>query len=72
LTVPVAPGGAVGALGAASAVAEPAFLKVIWAWATLPSVMPASAPRSSKARAIPRCQRESSSIMVRVAFITVL
>src|SRR6267143_2611452 len=49
--------------------AELELRKAICACAALPSVMPASAPISSTARKIPRCQRGSACLrVVRVAF----
>src|SRR3989454_9936179 len=52
--------------------AEVALRNAICACAGLPSVMPASAPISSTARTIPRCQRGSACLrVVRVAFIVI-
>src|SRR2546421_1873579 len=51
--------------------AEVALRKAICACAVLTSVMPASAPISSTARTIPRCQHGSACLrVVRVAFIS--
>src|SRR5438093_971267 len=52
--------------------AELELRKAICACAVLASVMPASAPISSTARKIPRCQRGSACLrVVRVAFIVI-
>src|SRR5882762_9441623 len=52
--------------------AELELRKAICACAALASVMPASAPISSTARKIPRCQRRSACLrVVRVAFIVI-
>src|SRR5437773_2814107 len=52
--------------------AEVELRKAICACAGLPSVMPASAPVSSTARRIPRCQRGSACFrVVRVAFMVI-
>src|SRR5256885_4310750 len=52
--------------------AELELRKAICACAALTSVMPASAPRSSTAHKIPRCQRGSACFrVVRVAFMVI-
>src|SRR2546425_899166 len=52
--------------------AELELRKAICACAVLTRLMPASAPISSTARTIPRCQRDSACLgVVRVAFIVI-